>query len=74
MKFKFFISLDQSGFFHIAHFGKFYFIPVSPRFVATTALASGFIALVPFLWLRLSLVAAHAAYIGRAWQAHLKIE
>jgi hypothetical protein len=34
MKFMFFISLNQSGFVHIAHFGKLFFISVSPRFMA----------------------------------------
>jgi hypothetical protein len=36
--------------------GKIPFNLVSPRFVATTTMASGSIALVPILWLRLSLV------------------
>jgi hypothetical protein len=44
-----FIGLDRSGFVGIVDFGKIIFISVSPRFVASTAMASGFIALVPFL-------------------------
>jgi hypothetical protein len=40
----FFISLDRCGFVHIAFFNS-----VLPRFVAATAMASGSIALVPFL-------------------------
>jgi hypothetical protein len=54
----FFIVIDRSGFVRIARFRKFFFISVSPRFVAVTAMASGSIALVPFLWLCLSLLQA----------------
>jgi hypothetical protein len=52
----FFINPGRSGFVHIAHFGKIFFIYVSPRFLAATAMASGSIALVPFLLVHFSLV------------------
>jgi hypothetical protein len=43
-KFTFFISQDRSSFVHIAQLGKNFFISVSPRFVAATAMVSGSIA------------------------------
>jgi hypothetical protein len=52
-------SLDQSGFVHIACFGKFFFISVWPCIVAARTMALGSIALVPFpdfafLWQRVA--------------------
>jgi hypothetical protein len=55
----FFISLVRSGFVHIAQFGNIFFISVSSRFVAATAMASGSIAWVPFFLLFLSLLVAY---------------